>query len=72
MANLSHVHGTTAEAQDCPECGPHKYEIRVRPSAEYVAVSHWIFRSWTGPRKLDGIEYVGPTFNLGGTEEVAR
>lgn len=71
MADLTHVHSYTPDERACPECGEHVYEIQVRPSAPFVTVTQWIFRSWTGPRRLDGEAFVGPVFILGG-QELAR
>lgn len=45
--------------------------IIVHPGGKQVQVSEWIFRSWTGRRFIDGIEYFGPVYNLG-TDTIAR
>ena len=34
-------------------------------NASWVKVSSWIFRSWTGNRKVNGKSYNGPVFVLG-------
>jgi hypothetical protein len=39
------------------------YEIKVYES--WVKVSEWIFRSWGGPRRLNGKRYRGPVYYLG-------
>ena len=41
-----------------------QYEIDVRPGHR-VVVSYYIFRSWTGRRYLNGVEYHGPVYILG-------
>jgi hypothetical protein len=41
-------------------------EIRVRLGDDHwVRVDEMIFRSWTGPRRLNGEKYTGPVFLLG-------
>ncbi len=41
-------------------------EIEVRPSRCRAQVSEGIFRSWSGRRWVDGIEYTGNVYYLGG------
>jgi len=46
-------------------------EIKVRlGDSHWVEVEDFIFRSWTGPRRLNGEEYTGPVYALG--TDVAR
>lgn len=45
-----------------------KLEINVQGS--WVEVNLWIFRSWSGPRRIDGVDYTGRVFYLGRDEEV--
>jgi len=33
-------------------------------------VSLWIFRSWAGPRRIDGVDYDGTVFYLGSDRAV--
>jgi len=40
-----------------------KYEIFV--NGEWLEVSEWIFRSWTGDRRIDGLPHSGDVFLLG-------
>jgi hypothetical protein len=47
-------------------------EIRVRQkSVEWSKVDPWIFRSWTGQRRVNGVLYSGPSYYLG-RNEVAK
>ena len=46
-----------------------KLEIHV--NSAWVEVTEWIFRSWTGGRRIDGVPYHGPVFYLG-KDDVAR
>lgn len=39
------------------------YEIEV--NSKWLEVTHNIFRSWTGERRIDGFEYDGPVYKLG-------
>lgn len=39
------------------------YEILVND--QWVKVSWYIFRSWTGERRLDGLKYYGPAAVIG-------
>ncbi len=43
----------------------------VRPGCDPVKVSLHIWRSWTGRRFLNGVEYTGPVYFLG-SDEVSR
>ncbi len=45
------------------------YEIKV--NGEWVQVTEYIFRSWTGSRRLSDEQYDGPVFFLG-TDQVSR
>jgi hypothetical protein len=47
-----------------------KYELKTRPTSEWVKVTEYIFRSWTGQRRINGVEYHGPCYYLG-TDEIA-
>lgn len=40
-------------------------EIQVRSGGPWVKVDPWIFRSWTGPRRVNGEVYAGDVFLLG-------
>ena len=43
-----------------------RFEIQTRqPDGPWVSVSYYIFRSWTGNRRLDGVAYNGPVVILG-------
>jgi hypothetical protein len=48
-----------------------KLEIVVHPKHDpenWIQVSSYIFRSWTGPRRINGEPYDGPVFYLGSTK----
>lgn len=45
------------------------YEIQVYDS--WTKVSFYIFRSWGGPRRLNGRPYNGPVYFLGSRKIVA-
>lgn len=47
-----------------------KYEIKLT-DGRWIEVSEWIFRSWTGERRIDGKEHSGDVFLLG-TDKVSR
>lgn len=64
-AALDHCHQQTNDEAACPACGGHAYEAEV--NGRRVAVTAYIFRSWTGPRWLDGKPYTGPSYYLGDT-----
>jgi hypothetical protein len=40
-----------------------KYEIQCYK--EWVEVTEYIFRSWTGARRIDGVDHTGPVYRLG-------
>jgi hypothetical protein len=63
---LGHVHTYTPDEDACDECGGHVYEVKV--NGRWCKTSAYIFRSWTGPRRLDGKDYNGPIFILGSEE----
>ena len=42
-----------------------KFEIISRTGGSWIEVSEYIFRSWSGPRRLNGVEWVGPVYLLG-------
>lgn len=46
-------------------------EILVRPGGPWATVSEGIFRSWGGPRRIDGTPYLGPVYYLG-TDKISR
>lgn len=35
-------------------------------------VTDWIFRSWCGPRRIDGEPFIGPRYILGSDQHVSR
>lgn len=39
------------------------YEIKLHGS--WLKVNDWIFRSWQGERRQDGVPFQGPVFYLG-------
>ena len=45
------------------------YEIKLYGS--WHEVTEWTFRSWGGPRKINGELYEGPVFYLG-SEEIVK
>lgn len=45
--------------------------LEAKVNGEWVAVSWWIFRSWTGGRRVNGRAFHGRAFYLGQTA-VAR
>lgn len=64
---MEHIHSYTPDEETCPECGGHVYECFI--GSRWVKTSTYIFRSWTGKRRIDGENYNGPVYVLG-TEEV--
>lgn len=70
MAALDHVHPYAPDERACPECGGHEYAIKLRE--QWLSVTQWVFRSWTGPRRLDGEDFEGPVYYLGSTEVSER
>ena len=40
-------------------------KVRLGDDVHWVEVSENIFRSWTGPRQLNGQDYTGPVYLLG-------
>jgi hypothetical protein len=42
-----------------------KYELKV--NAVWSEVDWYIFRSWNGERRINGLAYVGPVYYLGTT-----
>lgn len=47
-------------------------EIQVRENDNrWASVSHGIFRSWSGPRRVDGVDYHGNVYYLD-TNKIAR
>jgi hypothetical protein len=70
VPDLDHCHSYTPDEKECETCGGHLYELDVDGRGNYVTVSAYIFRSWTGPRRLDGADYRGPVYLLG-EEKVA-
>jgi hypothetical protein len=47
-----------------------KLEIKV--SERWLEVSYWIFRSWTGERRRNGVRYYGERYNLGSEELISE
>lgn len=66
---LEHYHPRTDDEARCDECGGHVYEVSIR--GRWAKTSAYIFRSWSGPRRIDGENYNGPVYLLG-TEEVHK
>lgn len=64
---LSHVHNYTPDEAHCESCGGHVYEILLHNT--WHQTTAYIFRSWTGARRIDGENYNGPVYVLG-TKEV--
>lgn len=60
---ITHIHSFSPDEKACETCSGHVYEIMV--NARWCKVTTWVFRSWTGPRRLDGKPYVGPSYFLG-------
>lgn len=67
---LEHVHSLNTDEDNCEECGGHLYEIRLY--GRWRKVTAYIFRSWSGERRLDLNMYQGPVYYLGTTDEVER
>ena len=63
--NLQHLHSWTPDERACGECGGHVYEVQIREGGPFVKVTAYIFRSWSGARKLDGEPFTGPVYILG-------
>jgi hypothetical protein len=64
---LEHFHTYTDDEARCYLCGGHVYEVSIR--GRWHKTSAYMFRSWTGSRRIDGENYNGPVYFLG-TEEV--
>jgi len=43
----------------------HKFEIISRAGGSWIEVSEYIFRSWSGRRRLNGVEWVSSVYLLG-------
>lgn len=39
--------------------------LEIMVNGRWVGVTWWIFRSWSGRRRLDGLPYYGPSCLLG-------
>lgn len=46
-------------------CGP----VEIKVNSSWVPTTSEIFRSWTGQRRIWGVEYHGPVYVLGKKEE---
>lgn len=44
--------------------------LEIQNHGEWLTVDHWVFRSWQGPRRMDGKDYRGAVFYLGSDTEV--
>jgi hypothetical protein len=42
--------------------------MEIMVNGYWVAVTEYIFRSWTGKRRIDGVEHDGPVYVLGTNE----
>lgn len=42
--------------------------LEIEQGNRRLKVGSWIFRSWTGPRFVDGVKYDGPIYVLGSAE----
>lgn len=43
--------------------------LEIKVNGKWVEVADYIFRSWTGGRMKNGLDYVGPTYYLGTMKE---
>jgi len=71
MPNLTHIHSYTPDERTCDECGGHVYEVQTRPGGSWCKTSQWMFRSWSGARRIDGEPFDGPVYILGNREVYA-
>ena len=46
--------------------------FKIKVYNNWIEVDKWIFRSWTGERKLNNKLYNGPVYVLGSDKVVAR
>lgn len=58
-----------ALAHRYPRAAAATYEIK--QGGRWLKVDAWIFRSWTGARRVDSVPYAGANFYLGNAKEVA-
>jgi len=65
---FDHFHAYTPDEKTCSQCSGHVYEIKVRPTSGWTKVTAYIFRSWSGERRLDGEIYEGPVYYVGTNE----
>jgi hypothetical protein len=47
-----------------------KYEIKINGS--WAEVTSYIFRSWSGKRRIDGVDAIGPVYYLGSKKVATR
>lgn len=46
-------------------CSPMDGKLEISVAGRWVEVTHFIFRSWRGDRRVDGVPWVGPVFYYG-------
>lgn len=64
---LGHLHSNTRDQYACGVCGGRTYEVQ-SDRGTWLRTSQWMFRSWSGPRRLDGLTFDGPVYILGNAE----
>jgi hypothetical protein len=68
---LRHVHSYNPDALACEVCGGRTYEIQT-DHGQWCTTSQWMFRSWSGPRRLDGLTFGGAIYLLGSDKVYER
>ena len=53
------------DEENLPLCGP----VEIKVNASWIPTTSEVFRSWTGRRRIWGIEYHGPVYVLGKPQE---
>lgn len=51
--------------EDLPETGPLQVQVH---GGTWLSVTSDIWRAWTGPRRIWGVEHHGPVYPVGSTE----
>jgi hypothetical protein len=53
----------------CPHCSRarvvHRVDLEIVVGGTWSRVGYEVFRSWTGGRRMNGLEYLGPIYVLG-------
>ena len=49
-----------------------KDKLELQVNGGWIEVDPYIFRSWTGPRRINGEDYDGPVFYLGSSKRAEK